>query len=178
MRESWVPVAGYGARYEVSDTGYIRDRFTGTDAPERTTRSGVRFVRLKHEDQSRAWVPVSRIVYNTFYGDMPRGHYIDFIDGNRANCGKYNLTTSETKLPRAKPAPNVKCRNHRHPLVSWNVTKGNRCRACKSASKSGRTPDEEFARLYEKHYGVPYVDDRAEYFDRSGIGVWDIYSGL
>lgn len=175
--ESWFTVRGHDGRYLVSSTGYLQDVWTGGDVHEKNTPNGERWARLRDEE-GRHWVKVSRTVFTTINGPIPAGWFVNYRDGNRKNCSISNLYLSESAPGQLLRSGRTECVKFSHPLTSWNTAPDGRCRACKAAHGSTRTPDEEFARLYEKHYGVPYVDDRAEYFDRSGIGVWDIYSGL
>lgn len=182
MRETWFTYSDFdcdlNGRYSISNTGYVRDDYMHRDAFEKATPAGVRWAQLTDKLGVRHWRRVSSMVFETIYGRMTPGYTIAHGDGNRKNCHIDNLYTVRDANLTVRRPPRVACVKFDHPLTSWNTTPGGRCRACKAAHGSDRTPDEEFARLYEKYYGVPYVDDRAEYFDRSGIGVWDIYSGL
>ena len=177
FEQSLFRIPGYENRYSITNTGYIVDNWRSADVHEKATPSGDRWALLRTED-GRVWVSVARTVFTTISGPIPAGWFVNYRDGNRKNCSISNLYLSEIAPGQSLRPARTACVKFGHPLTSWNKTANGRCKSCKAAHKSDRTPDEEFARLYEKHYGVPYVDDRAEYFDRSGIGVWDIYSGL
>ena len=182
MRETWFTYSDFDCdfdgRYSISNTGYVRDDYMHRDAFEKATPAGVRWAQLTDKLGVRHWRRVSSMVFETICGRIRPGYVLEYGDENRKNCHIDNLYLSRGNHSPVKLPTRVACVKYGHPLTSWNADAGGRCKACKAAHGSTSTPDEEFARLYEKHYGVPYVDDRAEYFDRSGIGVWDIYSGL
>lgn len=132
MHESWFPLARYNGKYEVSNLGYIRNRGTRIELPERTDADGHRSVKLRTGHRTYRWERVRHLVAEVFLpGYVPESDVI-CRDENPANCARENLAVIRHCDGTALPTRRVhrKCRKG-HDLSGDNVDSDGRCRECR-----------------------------------------------
>ena len=120
--ETWRPVPGWGAAYEVSDRGRVRK--PASEVPRRRGgtqhyrplllrtffRNGTPMVQLLRPDGSHRARRVARLVADAFLPPQPRGMRLVFLDGDRAGVRADNLAWrvpgvgAPAAPARAKPA--------------------------------------------------------------------------
>lgn len=153
MHESWFPLTRYNGKYEVSNLGYIRNRGTLTELPERTDADGHRSVNLRKGQKMNRWEKVRHLVAETFLPDYVPDSDVICKDENPANCARENLVVIRhcdgTALPERRDHP-VCFRGH--PLFPFNLASGGRCKACRRTRESMDDPmpedfDAEYVRL-------------------------------
>lgn len=142
--ERWLPIDGF-PDYEVSDLGRVR-RATdggrcraypaGTIIKPSTDRYGKQEVQL-HRDGSRHCKRLARLVLETFVGECPAHHRIEWLDGDGSNNAVSNLAyvptlklyplkkpvvrTSKPAAPEPPKAPKSKAIKQVKPKDKWQT---------------------------------------------------------
>lgn len=114
---TWLPIAGWVGRYEVSDDGRVRS----VDRPSKTggviqgrelkpgiNPKGYRIVTFTRPGVRKAY-PVHRLVAEAFIGHLPDGWHTLHIDGDNSNNAASNLrygTPSENELDKVRHGRN------------------------------------------------------------------------
>lgn len=90
--ERWLPVAGYGGRYEVSDQGRVRSFHRHPSRLMRPRRSDKGYLKVQLTVQNKTVTrSVHRMVLEAFVGPQPTGHEGAHRDGNPGNNWLSNL---------------------------------------------------------------------------------------
>lgn len=119
--ERWLPVVGYGGRYEVSDQGRVRVLFTkvGPLNPprmiglKRRKGTGYRRVTLYNSDGARRDLFVHRVVLDAFVGPRPEGLVCRHLNGP-PDCRLVNLKWDTQKANAADTLDHgTRCRGER-----------------------------------------------------------------
>lgn len=182
MAESWFPIKRYHGRYEVSNLGYVRNAKTQSEVSERKDTTGRRLAQVLPRPGAHAWVPVKELVYESVLGgELRDDESLVHINGNPEDCSWRNLSVDDgegTPLPRELHRPACK---RGHDLERWNLTKDGRCLSCKTARQHLRDDpsltEEEYARVYASVRPSP-EPALHPFFDRRGIGVFDVYTSF
>lgn len=111
-----VPIAYYGARYEVSNTGLVRNVRTGRLLKPSFTH-GYPYVLLSI-DTYRKSVAVHIVVALAFIGPRPDGHVVNHKDSDRTNSQASNL---EYVTPKRNYEHSVQAGRTRRPNTSMVV---------------------------------------------------------
>lgn len=95
----WKPVPGWHGKYEVSNTGLIRNRESGIILKGFSTPSGHRVIQFyvsscvargKRKQIHKIYTRAS-LVMRAFVGQRPYGTILRYLDGDRTNCSIENL---------------------------------------------------------------------------------------
>lgn len=93
--ERWLPVKGFGGRYEVSSRGRVRSwakNQKGRVLKPQTTRKGYQRVNLYGPGGDSEYRVVHRLVLFAFVGPPPPGHETSHLNGNPADNRVENLS--------------------------------------------------------------------------------------
>ena len=148
--ESWKPIEGYEASYEVSDSGRVRSVARGRVLKPQVRGRGYLGVTLYREKVAKNKY-IHHLVAQAFIGDRPVGLMVCHDDGDMNNCAVTNLrygtqssNLRDTLLHGTHGSVGRTHCNHGHELTPSNVylsfSKSNdggqksrkRCRACPS----------------------------------------------
>lgn len=143
--ERWVAIDG--ASYEVSSWGRMRHKWSHTKKASTVTHNGYEQTDMVVDGVKR-WTFVHRLVAIHFIGEVPEGHVVAHIDGQRSHNCVSNLrvvTHAENMLHKrfhgTAPCPVV---------TQWNDVVRERLRDC---SRSAPTKNHRAAAAWAKHYG-------------------------
>lgn len=151
--ESWLPIAGYEGRYEVSNLGRVRSldrvrshgrRWKGRILKPNTTPGGYLIVNLYLDNAMRSHT-VHRLVLTAFVGPASEGHEALHRDGDPLNNALGNLswgTRSENTQDQIRHGTHIHASKTHcpagHPYDGDNLyvrpgTTHRRCRECQRA---------------------------------------------
>lgn len=150
MSENWRPIPG-ASMYEVSDLGRVRSYFKWNGRPvphvvEGTPRNGYLRIRVIHDDGSRRFRVMHRLVAEAFLGTPADESHtvVRHLDGDQANNCVDNLawgTQAENvadtlRTGRHAEASKTHCK-YGHPFDAANTYRrpdgGRTCRECKGS---------------------------------------------
>jgi hypothetical protein len=95
--ETWKPIVGWEARYEISDLGRVRrssrgsGTFIGRIRKTPPNHKGYPTVHLIRDDGSKTTPVVHRLVTAAFLGPCPTGKEVNHKDGDKTNNALSNL---------------------------------------------------------------------------------------
>lgn len=84
--EQWTNITGYEG-YQISNYGAIK---RNDNIRKTTLINGYERIRLSKQGKMRGFL-VHRLVYSSFIGEIPAGHHINHIDGDKTNNKLENL---------------------------------------------------------------------------------------
>lgn len=87
MKEKWSPIAGWEDKYEVSSKGRVRNKRRGSIVCGSGARPRLSFWKKKKRTQ----ILISRLVAESFIGDIPDGMVVDHINGMPSDNRVENL---------------------------------------------------------------------------------------
>ena len=138
---TWLPVAGYEGRYEVSDRGEVRSlpraRTRGGILKQSLRANGYPFVSLSGKSTS-----VHTLVAEAFHGPRPPGHVVRHLSGDKRDNRAENLawgTPSENeadKFTQGLLTLKTHCKQG-HPYEGNTIktqARGRRCGPCNAAT--------------------------------------------
>lgn len=90
----WKNIPGFDGKYQVNTEGEIRRVFTNSCKPmkqfAKNGKPGMWFVKLTKDKKAKDYV-FSRIMWKTFYGEIPEGMCVYHKNGIRSENGLWNL---------------------------------------------------------------------------------------
>ena len=101
MTEIWLPIPGWGSKYEVSDTGHVRNIFTGRTIGS-IDSTGYPYVML-FDRGKRKHQRIHQLVAELFLGPCPDGQEVRHLDDIKTHNDISNLkygTRSQNLLDR------------------------------------------------------------------------------
>jgi hypothetical protein len=94
--ENWKEIEGYGDKYEISDSGHMRNKIIGKICPEQTTQLGYKRVILYHNSK-KTYIGIHYLVAKYFFDNLDNKEYVAHLDGNFANNRTTNLKWVDEK---------------------------------------------------------------------------------
>lgn len=101
FQEEWRLVASLNNRYEVSNTGKIRNAITKKILKNQINKHGYCVLTVRPVPKKQVNIRVHRIVAEVFLGICPEGYVVNHKDGNKLNNYVTNLeyvTSSENNI--------------------------------------------------------------------------------
>ena len=101
MEHEWKPVHSLNDRYEVTDTGLVRNSETKKILKPQKDASGYPSLTVRPIPKQQRTVKIHRLVAEVFIGECPKGYVVNHKDGNKQNNNINNLeyvTSSENNI--------------------------------------------------------------------------------
>lgn len=89
--EEWKPIHSLNDKYEVSNTGRIRNVHTGRILKQFNSRFGYKIMTVRPIPNVIASIRVHRVVAEAFLGKCPDGYVVNHKDGDKTNNMPENL---------------------------------------------------------------------------------------
>lgn len=120
-RDEWRAIPGWDGLYEISTAGHIRNvaRRRGTTPfklmKPRMTKDGYAKIVLTRNSVHSGFF-IHRLVHITFIGEIPFGHEVDHLDGNKQNnsLGNIEAVTKQENMRRSFESGRKSARGEGH----------------------------------------------------------------